>query len=534
MIEPIINGTARYKSKNKAIQVLVDIRATFTCRARRGSELRYDYEYISIEGYALTDQEKEECFWGSNAKIFVIERDGYFIVTHERIDDPDWNLPKKYTSLKKRNAPHWGIKTLRIITKSGRRKFKTIEEAHAELEFLESTFNTVLKLSDSKVTAYVYRRDPESGKVYHDHIEISIGIDLEDTPYLFIARQDKIGKKKKLQLDYKLENIDVKAMDNFAHAAFSPTDDLSLFVSRIFIREIYGFEGRKRFKNIENSSSDTLYHFTSPENCKNILISGELWLYDISTMNDKTEVVHGNSTILSFLEDIISDLSELDTEDGRWRRSILSEVEEDFARTPLSIPIFSTCLTDRENNSLQWTAYGRGGDGVAIGFNRKALQNAISNFGIQLRRVYYYKDSKRMMLNNIISSIFANEVTRSFNSQDLIRSISENLRRIAPIFKHECFYGENEWRIIAIQDKENKGWIEKASPKGKKGLDAGYIIFDVCDNKQRCISNIIEEIVVGYGSDSADVANYWRGEIRRMGLEKDIPVRISDIPLGSF
>lgn len=119
-----------------------------------------------------------------------------------------------------------------------------------------------------------------------------------------------------------------------------------------------------------------VYHYTNDVGLKGILEAGQLWLTDIFSLNDPSELTHGFSVAIKALTSkVASD----------------SVVSEKFAKNFAAFAqqgaiskvahFFMCSFSSRGDDLGQWRAYADNGRGYAIGFDAKALEEAYTRKG---------------------------------------------------------------------------------------------------------------------------------------------------------
>ena len=122
-----------------------------------------------------------------------------------------------------------------------------------------------------------------------------------------------------------------------------------------------------------------LYHYCSNSSFINIILSGVIWLSDLSLSND--------------------------TEEGRWGIGMTEKYISQHKRDPESFRSFLNYVSTRERNQFgfclseegdllsQWRAYGEDGAGLSVGFDYEAISRGgslkIANTTAKLRPVIY-------------------------------------------------------------------------------------------------------------------------------------------------
>ncbi|OMQ31300.1 DUF2971 domain-containing protein [Ensifer sp. 1H6] len=198
---------------------------------------------------------------------------------------------------------------------------------------------------------------------------------------------------------------------------------------------------------LEEYGGRTLTHYTSLEGFRSIITNSELWASNIRFLNDRREMDYGIDEAIKFLE-------ANDGNDDKETAELFAAVKE---RLTNNIPEIYACCFCEHNDSLgQWRGYTGGGQGVAIEFNARALND---HFETEFQRTSLYKviygeDHTRFSLKKAIRRIFGrvdidNDISEVVGPETTIEGrLLKLLLRLAPQFKHDAFKDELEWRLI--------------------------------------------------------------------------------------
>jgi hypothetical protein len=110
-----------------------------------------------------------------------------------------------------------------------------------------------------------------------------------------------------------------------------------------------------------------LYHYTDDIGLKGVIESGNLWLTDIFSLNDPTELSHGVPHAVKILKEMVAN--------GPPETKIFAKHFTNFYQDGLreSAHYFTCSFSDHENDLGQWLAYADNGRGYALGFDAEAL-----------------------------------------------------------------------------------------------------------------------------------------------------------------
>ncbi len=188
-------------------------------------------------------------------------------------------------------------------------------------------------------------------------------------------------------------------------------------------------------------------HYTSLEGFRSIITNNELWASNIRFLNDRREMDYGIDEVLQFLE-------QNDEKADRETAELFAAVK---GRLKTNIPEIYACCFCEHNDSLgQWRGYTGGGQGIAIEFNNRALDD---HFEIEFERLGLYKviygeREAKIFLRNEIRNISRHRSMFEFQEPTMEDGLLKRLLRLAPQIKHDAFQEEREWRLIVNRPRD--------------------------------------------------------------------------------
>jgi hypothetical protein len=119
----------------------------------------------------------------------------------------------------------------------------------------------------------------------------------------------------------------------------------------------------------------TIYHYTNDLGLRGILETGRLWLSDIFSLNDPSELRHGFSHLVKILK--------RRAETGPPESKMFADDFVTFLNEGLdkSAHYFVLSFSSDGDELGQWRAYADNGRGYALGFDGAALENAFTKKG---------------------------------------------------------------------------------------------------------------------------------------------------------
>jgi hypothetical protein len=158
--------------------------------------------------------------------------------------------------------------------------------------------------------------------------------------------------------------------------------------------------------------------------------------------NDPTEGVHAGRLVLERLKERHTDVPP----------QILDVFSEQYLVSTLDNQVFIACFCEDGDLLSQWRAYGRDGRGVAVGFDRERLLNAVTQ-PARLARVIYDDTQLIATLNTIIDHGVEAITKAHFTKDEFDRywgSVANFLIQHLMRFKNRAFQEEREWRLICL------------------------------------------------------------------------------------
>lgn len=121
----------------------------------------------------------------------------------------------------------------------------------------------------------------------------------------------------------------------------------------------------------EPAVPERLYHYTNAAGLKGILESGKLWLSDMTSLNDPSEMVYGFKCALPILREQVATIHRAGK---KFTDNITAFAESGLVQ---KVAHFFVCsFTSQPDNLEQWRAYADAAKGYALGFDGKLLEDA--------------------------------------------------------------------------------------------------------------------------------------------------------------
>jgi hypothetical protein len=280
---------------------------------------------------------------------------------------------------------------------------------------------------------------------------------------------------------------------------------------------------------------ETIYHYTNDAGLRGVLEAGTLWLSDIFSLNDPSELSHGVSHAVKILNQ--------KAESGPDETKVFARHFEEFHERGMEGSAhYFVCSFSEDGNELgQWRAYADDGRGYAIGFDGKALEAAFTQdngVAIPNNSTHHvlYDDAQLASIHRaMIDELFAlislprgkGMSGESINAymKELSISLSLYALRASLFFKHEAYMNEREFRFIQIHR------ADIPPPEVKRRYRAYELVKYREFDWRRTAAGSLKRVVVGPATDGRKgerfatdcLAAFHTGKVEVVG--SDIPYR---------
>jgi hypothetical protein len=204
-----------------------------------------------------------------------------------------------------------------------------------------------------------------------------------------------------------------------------------------------------------------IYHYTSDVGLRGILKTGQLWLTDIFSLNDPSELSHGFSLAINALTNRVAK-----------NLPVSQKFAKNFAAFALQRAIpktahffmcsFSSCGDDLG----QWRAYADNGHGFALGFDAKVLESGFTKkdeIPIPNNSTFHitYNDTQLVGIHSQIIERMHDLIslprgrnlpnaTIAVYMAELQMILTLHTLQTTLFFKHEAYANEREFRFLQI------------------------------------------------------------------------------------
>ncbi len=275
----------------------------------------------------------------------------------------------------------------------------------------------------------------------------------------------------------------------------------------------------------------TVYHYTNDTGLRGILEGGHIWLTDIFSLNDPSELRHGLSRVVI----ILNEKAASGPAESKLFAKQFGSLDEALHR---SAHYFVCSFSEAGDDLGQWRAYADNGRGYALGFDTQALEEAFGK-GYETATsnnaafpVTYcdstLDDIQRRLIDRMFTLI---SLPRGRNlSEPAIRAyivelsvaLAANALHAVLFFKHEAYNNEREYRFLEVHRAD-------APPQVKlRSLPYSLIRYREFDWKNAA-GEALKKIVIGPAANQ-EKARRFAGDCVRAFISNAVDIVPSVIP----
>lgn len=181
---------------------------------------------------------------------------------------------------------------------------------------------------------------------------------------------------------------------------------------------------------------DIVYHYTSHEVALSIFMNEELWLTNISYLNDRYEFWWTYTQFKNYC-------AKRSLENDEIFPATKAKVDRFISSQEKGISICVACFSAKPDDAAQWHRYAIDGRGVAIGFSIEGLHLALGAKHGQADFVLYGVEECEKNLDSAIRDLEAADQ----GGQQLAGTSIDPLPRVATFTKEPSFTPEEEYRL---------------------------------------------------------------------------------------
>lgn len=297
----------------------------------------------------------------------------------------------------------------------------------------------------------------------------------------------------------------------------------------------------------DQPAMNTLYHYTSLNGVLGMLHSRSVWASHVSYLNDASEFRHG----LSFAKQIAGSIFMNDdylAAFGWAARHALGAVSADS--------LYVACFSEKADLLSQWRGYCPSGAGVCLGFDADHLSDFCEERGYRLEKCIYTHEEQIRQVESLVSGCFERfpkpllsrqeyqelaakgqveaEVAYRYQTSDGPDTLQANaatawlsaeIEKLTPLFKHEGFHEEAEWRIVAKEPRE------KLKFRAGSSYLVPYVELEVFS--ESAAGSALRDVIIGPNPNQMRCAKSVEMLLGACGLG-DVDVKASPLPFNSW
>ena len=182
-----------------------------------------------------------------------------------------------------------------------------------------------------------------------------------------------------------------------------------------------------------------LYHYTGYSVLEGIIDKKELWLCNVKSMNDKTEMLHYMNTVRAAVSNGL-DESQLRETNTLFEKQI-SRLKDQ--------PVYAMSFSLLRDDAAQWERYAVNGTGVCIQFNEEVLGQICDNHAM-VKKVCYTEGAANKSKHTQLIRDYVETGHIDKQAWGDISGVFENCWASSSIYKHNSFRNEKEVRIVSL------------------------------------------------------------------------------------
>lgn len=245
-----------------------------------------------------------------------------------------------------------------------------------------------------------------------------------------------------------------------------------------------------------------VYHYTNADSVVQILSTQELWLTQIGSLNDHSELYH---SVALFKKLLGAKKRQIGAMEHPFRKELETFYEGITAcfkgDEPLALHrshIFIVSFSSSQNDLRQWIAYGGSKCGYSLGFDSQELCNAQSKHEFLFAPIEHSRRGQRKLLKLLLDEFELAVIKALSKASDaaafpalvdlVLTALIKRATLLFCFFKHESFQTESEWRVaIDIEESTVDGRVGSQKFIHKGGLLRRHLPLRLYSNGQKPI-----------------------------------------------
>ena len=295
---------------------------------------------------------------------------------------------------------------------------------------------------------------------------------------------------------------------------------------------------------IKDEVPTILYHYCSIDTFKEIIKNKTIRLSDIFKMKDFSEVTH----ILKLLPDILAEEYTKNPFTFQYKgldnEKAFDLIVSDININDVKYASYITCFSKSEDDLVQWNRYGDGSKGVAIGYDKKILDDIAKQCQCEeiTEVIYDEKMQKEYLKRTIVPRMFeaikkadehANVKNGRFPRDHMVQiCINSDISAIllsAVRYKNKEYKDENEWRLYKNIPEITKIWRSEGSKRYSKDERYGDVVMKKISfiNKPDGVISSCIDLDLGEFKNASKI-------IKKIILGPRFPISKKDLNVRSF
>ena len=272
---------------------------------------------------------------------------------------------------------------------------------------------------------------------------------------------------------------------------------------------------------LSNFQGVKLYHYTDFSALNGIIKNCELWLCNVLTMNDLSEMRY----FMDLMRQLVMRKEGVDTAKA-WA---LFETQMERLK---EMPVFAASLSQLVDDAGQWERYGAEGKGVCIEFNAEILNRVIDTYA-SLQRVFYVQNIEET--EHVGAIVRYLQDPKDLGKWESIEALFDNAWARSSAFKHVAFSNEREVRIMSVPlasdaafSKQSLGQLKYSV--SRYGLREYYAV-PFAEKPGKMVEGLITGVYIGPRSPiSEDMIRRFIESLGTVDVSK-VTIKRSDCPL---
>ena len=284
---------------------------------------------------------------------------------------------------------------------------------------------------------------------------------------------------------------------------------------------------KKQIQNEIGFKEKIVYHYCSLEALYGIISSRSLWLTSLSSTNDKKELSYGKSFLNETLTEMIGNEKYTKIKPMLFKMLDAYNIKLEENKY-LAKYFYGASFVEKKDSLIHWERYGNRGKGVCIAINLWMIDNYFLNYPlpnictswIYYDDIIYGKELQKQSIEGYICNRLKDFEGKNVpNLCELIYYVA--LSFIKPLFKHEGYIDEHEYRLI-LKEGELESMASYYHEIAKKDNDE--LFFNISKHMIEAASNLkLQKCDKEYGIFNGGIRSYYAMSLHKLWGDALIP-----------